>query len=229
VFGRGEAAPMFFYLCRQIMNPGMSSTVLLSTAYFPPISWFAALLNSDIVILEVWETYSRQTYRNRCQILGPNGLQALSVPISKPYGNSTKTTEVQIVTPSGWNRLHWRAIVTAYNASPFFLYYRDRIESVLFEPHESLFSLNLSLIELLFELMKIQKSINLSINFQKDPKELTDLRNSIHPKKTFRSPDTFEPYTQVFNSKYPFVPDLSIIDLLFNEGPASKDYLLNLS
>ncbi|MBE0662630.1 MAG: WbqC family protein [Bacteroidales bacterium] len=207
----------------------MSSTVLLSTAYFPPISWFAAILKNDKVILEACETYSRQTYRNRCQILGPNGLQSLSVPITKPYGNRTQTSEVQIVTPSAWNRLHWRAIVTTYNASPFFLYYRDKIELVLFEPQNSLFALNLSLIELLLELLEIEKPVSLSIDFEKDPKDLIDLRNSIHPKKAFLSMDLFPPYTQVFSTKFPFIPDLSIIDLLFNEGPASKDYLLNLS
>lgn len=206
----------------------MSSTVLLSTAYFPPISWFVAILKSDKVILEACETYSRQTFRNRCQILGPNGLQALTVPITKPFGNRTQTSDIQIVTSSGSGRLHWRAIVTAYNTSPFFLYYRDKIEHILFEPQALLFSLNLSIIELTLELLDIEKSINFSINFEKRPQQLLDLRNSIHPKKAFISTDLFPPYTQVFSTKFPFMPDLSIIDLLFNEGPASKDYLLNL-
>ena len=203
----------------------MSKSILLSTAYFPPISWVATLLRSGLAHIEAQETYAKQSYRNRCYIYGPNGMQSLIVPVSKPSGNKSKTGDVLIAPEIKWKKLHWRAIETAYNTSPFFLFYRDQIDEVLFASHFHLITFNHDIIKLLVELLGIRVSMVTTSVFEKEPDELYDLRNRIHPKKTFLHNTSFPAYTQVFSSKYGFIPDLSIIDLLFNEGPASIDYL----
>jgi hypothetical protein len=229
VRGRGEAAPPFCYICRQISTWAMTPSILLSTAYFPPVSWFAALLKSSNASIEVHETYSKQTYRNRCHILSPNGLQALTVPVAKPFGNSSKTTEVILAQESAWKRLHWKALETAYNTSPFFLFYCDQIAKVLFEEKTHLFTLNQSILLLMLDLLDMKQEVSLTTCFEKEPADCDDLRNNIHPKKQFLHRHYFPVYTQVFSTKHPFLADLSILDLLFNEGPASKDYLLEVA
>jgi hypothetical protein len=203
----------------------MTTSILLSTAYFPPVSWFASLLKSSNACIEVHETYSKQTYRNRCHIFSPNGLQALTVPVAKPFGNRSKTTEVVLAQETAWRRLHWKAIETAYNTSPFFLFYCDQTAKILFEEQTHLYGLNHSLLLLMLDFLDMKPEVSFSTGFDKEPADFTDLRNIIHPKKQFLPNNSFPVYTQVFSTKHPFIPDLSILDLLFNEGPASKDYL----
>jgi len=202
-----------------------SLQVLLTTAYFPPVSWFASLLLTEKVKLEACETYLRQSYRNRCCISGPNGKQALIIPVNKPGGNHTRITEIIIPANNNWRTMHWRAIITAYNKSPFFLYYRDQIEKVLFFPETNLFNFNLSVISQMINLFEIDKEIGKTLTFEKRYSHCIDLRNLIHPKKTKFGNDFFPGYTQVYSTKFGFQPDLSALDLLFNEGPASIDYL----
>jgi hypothetical protein len=206
----------------------MPKPVLLSTAYFPPIIWFTALLKGAGASIETCETYAKQSFRNRCHILGPNGLQALTVPVTKPFGNKTKTTEIAIANQSNWKRTHWRAIETAYNTSPFFLFYRDRFSETLFRDRTSLFELNLSIINICFEVLGMDTVTGFTKNFIKDPTGFLDLRHEIHPKKPLNLENPLPTYTQVFSPKHGFVPNLSVIDLIFNEGPASPDYLLQL-
>ncbi len=203
----------------------MPKPVLLSTAYFPPIILFAALTKSAAASLETCETFTKQSYRNRCHIMGPNGLQGLTVPVNKPFGNQTKTSEITLASHSNWKRTHWRAIETAYNTSPFFLFYRDRFHEILFKDHTHLFVLNQAFINMILGHLGLPVEIGFTKEFEKEPQDVTDLRNIIHPKKPLPNQINFPVYTQVFNAKHGFIPNLSIIDLLFNEGPASLDYL----
>lgn len=202
----------------------MPPSLLLSTAYFPPISWFALASNCGSVTIEAFETYRKQSFRNRCNILGPNGLQALTVPVSKPSGNHSKTREVIVASELDWKRQHLRSIETAYNSSPFYLYYRDRITKTLLFPNSGLIDLNLSLIKLLCELTGITLKLEFTNLFEKNPSGITDLRNAIQPGNPLPA-CLFPVYNQVFSTKFPFMDDLSILDLLCNEGPASHDYL----
>lgn len=202
----------------------MKSKPILTTAYFPPVVWFAAVLAGNEILIESCETYSKQSYRNRCVILGPNSTQSLVVPVIKPSGNKSQSSAI-LISDGNWRTNHWRSIVTAYNKSPFFLYYRDQIENELFKPYERLFELNFALINLLVKYTGINTQISFTASFVKDYGNNCDLRNAIHPKKIFFDPVSFPPYTQVFPDKDGFIPNLSIIDLLFNQGPASISFL----
>lgn len=198
--------------------------ILLSSAYLGPIEYFAGILNADEVTLEKQEHYIKQTYRNRCLIATANGIQALTIPVIKVNGNRTIIKDIQITYAEKWQNLHWRAITSAYSHSPYFLYYQDALEPYYFKEFKYLFDFNFQLLEEILRILEIQKQVKVSENFELNPgEEINDLRNSFHPKK--KSPVIFSPYIQVFAEKYDFIPNLSIIDLLFNEGPSSLEYL----
>ena len=200
-------------------------TVLLSTAYLPPISYLSACLHTDQVLIERFETYPKQTCRNRCHIYGPNGLQTLSIPVIKVNGNHTLTKDIRIATSTPWQRLHWRSIETAYNNSPFFLYYQDEFERVFEKKFDFLLDLNIMLLEILFDILRIEKKIGFTDHFLKIPEGIEDHRE-FSKKMNVHSNDAFPPYTQVFSPQHGFIADLSIIDLLFNLGPESCDFLV---
>ena len=134
--------------------------VLLSTAYLPPISWMSVVLKTASSIIEIYETYPKQTFRNRCNIATSSGLLILTVPVMRTNGNHTKTLDIRIDNSKNWQRLHWRSIITAYNKSPYFLYYRDLFEHVYQKNHERLIDLNQELFTIL--LKALQKKHNLS-------------------------------------------------------------------
>ena len=203
--------------------------ILLSTAYFPPISWIAAALQSERVEIEIHETYPKQTFRNRCNIATSSGILSLTVPVKRVNGNHTKTCDIQIDNSVNWQLLHWRSIITAYNKSPYFLYYRDLFEPVLFKNKELLVDHNGELLNTIFKALQINtiKPINTN-NFKIKP-GIADLRNSFHPKKNSYEAVTpeFPRYIQVFDENNGFKPDMSILDLIFNLGPAANQYLAN--
>lgn len=193
--------------------------ILLSTAYFPPISWMSLLYQHQEIVIDLNETYPKQTFRNRCQIATTNGLMDLSVPIKKPNGNQTKTKETQIDYQQNWPLLHWKSIKTAYQSSPFFLYYQDEVEALFHKKHETLFELNEQIIQEISSLIGFSAKINYSAEFIHLDTLKDDYRFSIHPKKN--NPFIMESYHQVFEEKFGYLENLSILDLLFNEGPES--------
>ena len=198
--------------------------ILISSAYLGSIEYFASIASADQVIIEKQEHYIKQTYRNRCLIATANGLQSLTIPVIKVNGNHTRIKDIQIAYSEKWQLLHWRAIVSAYSHSPYFLYYRDVLEPFYFKKFKFLFEFNFQLLDELLDVLEIEKKINLSKSFEVNPgNDVTDLRNLFHPK--IKSQNNFPPYIQVFAEKFEFFPNLSIIDLLFNEGPSSVDYL----
>lgn len=200
---------------------------LFSTAYLPSVLYLAYLSCYEEVLIEQYETFPKQTFRNRASIATGNGLQTLSVPVIRPQGNHTRTDEMIISYKEAWNIQHWRAIVSAYNASPYFLYYRNELEQILLRPYERLLDLNDDLLRFLLKSFKIGCSIHYTEDYTPASPELTDFRSSLTCKKPLLT-TPLPPYYQVFDSRYGFQPNLSAIDLLFNLGPEAKDYLKNV-
>jgi hypothetical protein len=202
--------------------------ILVSTAYFPPISYFAAIAKAEIVVVEAFENYQKQSYRNRCYIAGPNGKQMLNIPVIKTTGNHTLITDIQFSDQENWKNQHWNSILTAYNSSPFLLYYEDEIKDVFFQSHQNLWELNHALLLLMMELVQLQTPIIKSTEYQQSTANGIDLRDSIHPKKELQSSEQQKEYMQVFADRLPFMTDLSILDLLFNLGPEANVYIQSL-
>lgn len=201
---------------------------LFSTAYLPSILYMAHLCRYPSVDIEVKETFPKQTFRNRAVIATGNGLQTLTVPVVRTQGNHTRTEEIAISYNEPWNVRHWRAIVSAYNAAPFFLYYRDGIEAILMRRHERLIDLNNDMLCLLLKRLKFTCTAQPTQDFTPPLSHPADYRNAL----TSKHPITdcpFPPYSQTFDTRYGFLPNLSVLDLLFNLGPEAKDYLLRLN
>jgi hypothetical protein len=202
-----------------------SSTVYLSTAYLAPVGYYMQMLTFPQTVIEKHCNYVKQTYRNRCIIASANGLQILSIPIEKPGTIKCFTKDIRIAEHGNWRHLHWTAIKSAYNSTPFFEYYEDDFIRFYERSHNFLFDFNESLRIIITSLLDIEPQVAYSSEYKTDflPNEI-DYREAIHPKK-IPVINSFKPYYQVFESRFGFQPDLSIIDLLFNMGPESILFL----
>ncbi len=198
-----------------------TTTVYLSTAYLAPIEYYMQLKAFPEVCIERHCNYMKQTYRNRCVIASANGPQTLSIPVEKTETLKSLTKDIRIAEHGNWRHLHWNAIISAYNSTPFFEYYEDDF-AVFYEHKQTfLFDFNESLRELVCELLGIQPHIRYTSEYKSVFSSLEiDYREVIHPKKTTQTA-FFKPYYQVFDNKSGFQSNLSIIDLLFNMGPES--------
>ena len=195
---------------------------IIHPAYFPPVSHFVIIANNE-VIFEVEDNYQKQTYRNRAYIYGPNGKQLLSVPIihTKSHGRQ-KYKKVKIENDFNWQKQHWKTLETAYRTSPFFEFYEDDIQPLFTKKHTYLMDLNFEIIELISSFLEIELCVEKTISYIEKPEHL-DFRKLANAKSS-ESYD-FDEYIQVFSEKYGFINDLSILDLLFNEGPNTLNYL----
>lgn len=203
------------------------SITYLPTAYLGSAEYYATMMASEKVIIEKKETYCKQTIRNRSCILTANGPLELTIPITKPNGSHSLTEEIGIFNKEKWQQIHWRAIVSAYNASPFFMYYQDDLENFYKDTFENLLEFNTKLLQIILDIIGISKDIDTNNSFI-NPKninkeEVNDLRYRIG-KPTF-SEYYYPKYTQVFSERHGFKANLSIIDLLFNLGPETLSYL----
>ena len=202
--------------------------ILLSTAYFAPIQYYSKLVRHEHVVIERHENYNKQSWRNRCTIYSANGLLDLVVPVEKTAEIKMPITEVKICYDKPWQKLHFKAIESAYRRSPFYEYYMDDLMTFFNSRHRYLYGFNMQIMRMLCSLMKIPFHVQESREYVKSAEGITDLRNGIHPKANRRQADAeFVPphYTQVFADKSGFKPNLSILDLLFNAGPEAKDLL----
>ncbi len=206
-----------------------NSPAIFSSAYFPPIDYFSALLSGKIVFLEGMESYQKQSYRNRCRIFSADGVMELSVPIIK--GNlHPNIRDVKIDYSKPWLQQHKRALISSYNSSPFFEYYKDELFEILDSKIEFLFDLNTELIVRILDDMQIGKEIVITSDYINQYGETMDYRATIHPKRDspiFTDNKKLKPYYQIFSDKYGFKPNLSILDLLFCEGPNALTFLID--
>ncbi len=196
--------------------------------YNAPVSYYALLISSsEKVIIEQYDHYSKQTYRNRCRILGANGPIDLVVPVVKNHGKKTLMRDLRIAYDTMWQKDHWRSIVSAYGSSPFFELMEDAFSRFYHRKETFLVDLNLGLMHAALDQLQVKPCIEKSARFSCSAPG-TDPREAIHPKRAFRHSEIdFQPviYHQVFSEKHGFVPDLSILDLLFNEGPNANAIL----
>jgi hypothetical protein len=197
---------------------------LFPTAYFPPVSYIVSMRQNDSVSIEIHETYPKQTIRNRCNILSSNGILKLTVPVKKPDGNNTKTKSVQIFQEEDWQKKHFRAIESAYKSSPFFDYYIHHFIPVFENQYENLVELNETIFKIICKILKINLPYSFTEQYEKQPENLIDYRQTFDS-ENYRKTIDFEPYTQVFSDRFSFEADLSILDLIFNLGPQTGEYL----
>lgn len=203
----------------------MQKGVLLPVLYLGPISYFSQLKQHQAgrIELERFEHFPKQTYRNRMSIYSPNGKLDLTIPVKKGSKQHTPLRDVRISYEADWQRLHWRSIQTCYRNSSFFEYYEDDFAPLYETKTEFLIDHNIALTDLCLRILKLQPTFLFSESYQTVPVDLDDLRDSFSPKSA-KTP-TQLPYFQVFEDKHGFIPNLSIVDLIFNQGPQSKHYL----
>jgi hypothetical protein len=203
----------------------IANGVVLPMLYMPPVEYFVALnKHKTNILIEREEHFPKQTYRNRANICSPDGVLALTVPVVKGSKNHTNIKDVQISYDFNWQRLHWMSLQACYRRSAYFEYYEDDFAPFYENKETFLFDYNEKLLQLLLKLTKIKTSIVYTQTYETEYPGLTDLRTSINPKK---EPDFKQiPYFQVFEENNGFLKNLSIVDLLFNQGPQIGNYLI---
>lgn len=197
--------------------------VLLESQYLPSIAYFSAISAASEVHIEAHENFQKQTYRNRCYINSSQGPIPLIVPLLNA-GGKTLITEVKIDYTQRWLNNHWRSIQSGYGKAPFFEFYSDELHAVLFRRFDSLFELNSAVLTLCLRWLKIKVAVRGTLTYEKTPSQpIYDLRSTISPKNSERLHEFYEAaiYPQVFGNK--FVSNLSLIDLIFCEGPGARD------
>jgi len=205
------------------------SEILLGTAYIPPIQYMSKFLKYKTVWIETQEHFLKQTYRNRTIIESGNGLETLVIPV-QGEGKKKNIKDLKISYVENWRSLHWNALVTAYSSSPFFDLLKYDFKPLYKKKTTFLLDFNMKLLEIILDILEIKADIKLTENFEGVPDNCLNMREAIHPKPQKASLDPFFkafPYTQVYEDIYPFYPNLSIIDLLFNYGSSAYEILRN--
>jgi hypothetical protein len=198
---------------------------VLPMCYLPPVELFVELNNyKPNVLIEREEHFPKQTYRNRASIYSPDGVLTLTVPVVKGSKNHTVIKDVKISYDFKWQRAHWMGLQTCYRSAAYFEYYEDDFAPFYEKNFEYLFDYNQQLMELLIKLTKIKTSLIYTETYEEAYPTLTDLRNTISPKIENES-FLQKPYFQVFEDRHGFIKNLSIVDLLFNQGPQTLSYL----
>lgn len=206
-------------------NPPMT-TAILSAAYFGPVQWYQKLNRYDRCLIECHDHYVKQTYRNRCTIATTQGMQTLSVPIERYDGLKCAMRDIRVSDHGNWRHLHWNALMSAYGESPFFEYYADDIRPFFEKRWEFLFDFNMEITFKMCELIDIRPTISTTDTYVADTAGMHDFRDTIRPKHPLPDEQFVPtPYYQVYRQKHGFLPNLSVLDLLFNEGNEAVFYL----
>ena len=203
-------------------------TKLLSSTYFGPIDYFANVFQAEEIRIESEENYQKQSYRNRCSIYGANGKLDLNVPVThnKTIGKRLMTKDALIANEFDWQKLHWKSIESAYRTSPYFEFYEDDLRPLFEKKHKFLLDLNFEVLDILQELLQEEWNISKTKEYEMSPEGVLDLRKEFSPK--IETKIIIPEYTQVFSDKYGFIANLSILDLIFMEGPNAEGYLRGL-
>lgn len=198
--------------------------ILLPVFYLPPISWFSVFLDPENeVMFEQYESFPKQTYRNRTNIYGANGKLSLVIPINHTGKREMKDTEISY--REDWLKIHWKSIKNVYQGSPYFEYYEDKFEVLYQKKEKFLLDFNLKSIDIIQKILKTEKAQSLNQEYIKNPSEI-NFREKFSTKTD--SEFKLDEYYQIFTDKYGFLKDLSIIDLICNKGPESVTYLKNI-
>ena len=206
--------------------------VLLVTSYWPNLHYFFYVLNASIIHIEQFDNYSKQSYRNRTQILSANGVLNLSIPIKKNKSEKV-VNAIEISYKEDWQKNHWRAITSAYKNSPYFDFFEEDLKVFYSNKYNLLIDYNIDQLKFIIKVLKQKKNIQLTKQYESNPESVIDLRTIIHPKHSYSSDKLVankldQSYYQTFENKISFTPNLSILDLLFNKGLHTIDYLKSI-
>jgi hypothetical protein len=198
-----------------------SKEILIYPTYFPSISHYIAMIDAKSVTFEVEDSFQKQTNRNRMYIYSPNGIQLLNISVKHDTAN-TSFKDIKIDNQHNWQKNHFKSLETAYKNSPFYEYFVDDLRPLFEKKHEFMLDLNFEIFELVNEALGISIPFEKTTEYFHEATDKTDLRHLVNGKKDTTQ---IEPYTQVFDDKHGFINNLSILDLLFNEGRYAVDYL----
>ncbi|WP_269684026.1 WbqC family protein [Flavobacterium lacustre] len=200
--------------------------ILIHPTYFPSISHFVALTQSERITFETADNFQKQTNRNRTYIYSPNGIQLLNIPVKHSKLSHQKTKDIQIENDFEWQKQHFKSLEAAYRSSPFFEYFEDDIRPIFEKKHTYLLDLNFETFDFILKSMRLKLEYETTTEYiqEVDTTIITDFRELANGKK---DTSEFESYTQVFDDKHGFINNLSVLDVLFNEGKFALDYLKN--
>ena len=195
---------------------------LLHPTYFPSISHFVAMAQADTIVLEMGDNFQKQTNRNRTYIYSPNGIQLLNIPIKHTIERHQNIKDVQLETAFDWQKQHFKSLEAAYRTSPFFEYFEDSLAPIFTKKYRFLMDLNLESMNIVSKCLGMPFEYDETTEFFHEVTEYSDFRNLVNGKKDTSS---FDSYTQVFGDIHGFINNLSVLDLLFNEGRFALEYL----
>ena len=201
------------------------TSVLLDLPYLPSVLWFGNFLKHETVWIEHEENFVKSSHRNRCDIAGAGGKLTLSIPLQGGRDHHQKYRETKISYQSNWQSSHWQSIKSCYGSAPYFEFYCEKFEQFYEKHYDFLFDFNLDLLDASINALKLKKGFYLTTNYEKLPADNLDLRTGRVKQATIQLPR----YYQVFEDKNGFIPNLSILDVIFNLGPGAKEYLIRIS
>jgi hypothetical protein len=199
-------------------------SLVVGSVYAGNLMYYSLIANSNQIILDVYENFKKQSYRNRCVIASPNGPLKLIIPIIRSSKNIVK--DVKIDNTQNWKNIHWKSLESSYRSSPYFEFYEDEFYSLYFKnKNDFLFEFNNNINLAVLKCLGIETEIIISSSYVDKDSEIEDFRNLILPNSKYLEKIKEIKYNQVFQEKQLFLPNLSVLDLLFNEGPLAKQFL----